>query len=228
MAVSLRPPDHPLATAAEPAPRVRLRPFVPADLERLARWRDEPEVRAHQPLRRLTRDELRLELEAGGAGPISDRSRSRFQWVVERLDDRVALGWVTLTFRSREHGIAEVGYTLSTAYHRKGYGTEALALLVQRAFAEPEIQRIEAVCSVENEPSWRLLERLGFRREGRLRGYYLINGRRVDHYLYARLRWDPAPARAGRQTDREEEGIGGAVACVRGGGRAGGGGAEKV
>lgn len=201
MAASLRPHD-PLAPPAGPAPRVRLRPFLSADLERLARWRDEPEVRAHQPLRRLTRDELRLELEAGSAGPISDRARSRFQWVVERLDDRAALGWVTLTIRSREHGIAEVGYTLSAAYHRKGYGTEALALLVQRAFAEPEIQRIEAVCSVENEPSWRLLERLGFQREGRLRGYYVINGRRVDHYLYARLKQDPAPARAGRQAER--------------------------
>lgn len=175
------------------APRVRLRPFVAADLELLARWRDEPAARAHQPLRRLTREELRLELEAGSAGPLSDRTRSRFQWVVERRDDRAALGWVTLTVRSREHGIAEVGYTLSAEHHRQGYGSEALGLLVERAFAEPDVHRLEAVCSVDNEASWRLLERKGFRREGRLRAYYVINGKRVDHYLYARLRTD-APA----------------------------------
>jgi RimJ/RimL family protein N-acetyltransferase len=181
-----------MASGAPASPRVRLRPFVPSDLELLARWRDEPEARAHQPLRRLTRDELRMELEAGSAGPMNDRSRSRFQWIVERRADRAPLGWMTLTIRSREHGIAEVGYTLSAAYHRQGYGTEALGLLVQRAFVEPEIQRLEAVVSVENEPSWRLLERHGFHREGLLRGYYVINGRRVDHYLYARLRRDPA------------------------------------
>jgi ribosomal-protein-alanine N-acetyltransferase len=181
-----------MVSSAPASPRVRLRPFVPSDLELLARWRDEPEARAHQPLRRLTRDELRMELEAGSPGPINDRARSRFQWIVERRADRAPLGWMTLTVRSREHGIAEVGYTLSAAYHRQGYGTEALGLLVQRAFAEPEIQRLEAVVSIENEPSWRLLERHGFRREGLLRGYYLINGRRVDHYLYARLRGDPA------------------------------------
>jgi RimJ/RimL family protein N-acetyltransferase len=169
-------------------PRVRLRPFVSADLELLARWREEATARAHQPLRRLSREELRLELEAGSAGPLSDRTRSRFQWVVERREDRLPLGWVTLTVRSREHGIAEVGYTLSAAYHRQGYGSEALGLLVERAFAEPELQRLEAVCSVDNEASWRLLERRGFRREGLLRAYYVINGSRVDHYLYARLR----------------------------------------
>lgn len=208
MAVLPRPHDPPAAPAG-PAPRVRLRPFVPADLDRLARWREEPEARAHQPLRRLTREELQLELEAGSGGPISDRARSRFQWVIERLEDRAALGWVTLTVRSREHGIAEVGYALSAAYHRRGYGTEALALLVQRAFAEPEIHRIEAVCSVENVPSWRLLERLGFRREGRLRGYYVIDGRRVDHYLYARLKRDLAPAGAGRPANRRAGGGGG-------------------
>jgi [ribosomal protein S5]-alanine N-acetyltransferase len=170
------------------SPRLRLRPFVPSDLELLVGWRDEAAARAHQPLRRLTREELRLELEAGSAGPIGDRARSRFQWVVERIEDRVPLGWVTLTVRSREHGIAEIGYTLSAAHHRRGYGREALGLLVQRALAEPEIQRLEAVVSVENEASWRLLEHHGFQREGRLRGYYVINGRRVDHYLYARLR----------------------------------------
>ncbi len=174
-------------------PRIRLRPFVSADLEMLARWREEPAARAHQPLRQLSREELRLEVEAGSAGPLADRTRSRFQWVVERRDDRAALGWVTLTVRSREHGIAEVGYTLSAAYHRQGYGSEALGLLVGRAFGEPEIHRLEAVCSVDNEASRRLLERHGFQREGRLRAYYVINGRRVDHYLYGRLRTDPAP-----------------------------------
>lgn len=182
-------PDAPSAS------RVRLRAFVPSDLDLLARWRDEPTARAHQPLRRLSREELRLELEAGSAGPLSDRSRSRFQWVIERRQDRAPLGWVTLTVRSREHGIAEVGYTLAAQHHRQGFGAEALALLVERAFGEPEIHRLEAVCSVDNEASWRLLERAGFQREGRLRAYYLINGKRVDHYLYARLRTDPPSAR---------------------------------
>lgn len=190
-----------MAGSSVPA-RVRLRPFAAGDLELLARWREEPEARAHQPLRRLSREELRMELEAGSAGPIGDRARSRFQWVIERREDRVPLGWVTLTVRSREHGIAEVGYTLSAAYHRQGFGTEALGLLVERAFSEPDIHRLEAVCAVDNEPSWRLLERQGFQREGRLRGYYQINGRRVDHYLYARLRADAGPRAPGRGGER--------------------------
>ncbi|HWP35219.1 MAG TPA: GNAT family protein [Thermodesulfobacteriota bacterium] len=193
MAVWQRPPGA--SPVPLPAPRVRLRPFCAADLDRLARWREEPEARAYQPLRRLTRAELRAELEEASSGPIGDRTRSRFQWIVERLEDQAAIGWVTLTVKSREHGIAEIGYTLSAPYHRRGYGTEAVQLLVARAFAEPDLYRLEAVCAVENEASWRLLERVGFRREGRLREYYVIEGRRVDHYLYACLKPEWAPPR---------------------------------
>jgi ribosomal-protein-alanine N-acetyltransferase len=89
-----------------------------------------------------------------------------------------------------EHGLSEVGYALSTRYHSHGLMTEALALLLSDLFANTTLERIEARCATENDASRRVLEKNGFQREGHLRGYFKLRGRRIDNYLYALLRED--------------------------------------
>jgi RimJ/RimL family protein N-acetyltransferase len=71
--------------------------------------------------------------------------------------------------------------------------TQALTLLLPELFFNTQIQRVEARCAVENIASARVLEKVGFRREGVLRGYFLLHDRRVDHYLYSVLRNDLVP-----------------------------------
>ena len=68
--------------------------------------------------------------------------------------------------------------------------TEALAQLLPELFVAVGIERLEARCSVENERSAALLEGLGFVREGRLRSYFALHGRRIDNFLDAVLRDD--------------------------------------
>ncbi|HEX2642462.1 MAG TPA: GNAT family protein, partial [Thermoanaerobaculia bacterium] len=52
------------------------------------------------------------------------------------------------------------------------------------------IDRVEARCAIENIGSQRVLEKNGFQREGLLRGYFRLRGRRIDNYLYSLLRED--------------------------------------
>ena len=66
--------------------------------------------------------------------------------------------------------------------------SEALAILLEDLFHNTLLERVEARCAVENIGSQRVLEKTGFEREGRLRGYFKLRGRRVDNYLYALLR----------------------------------------
>ncbi len=68
-----------------------------------------------------------------------------------------------------EHGLAEVGYALSTLYQNRGVMSEALALLLEDLFHNTLLERLEARCAVENIGSQRVLEKTGFEREGRLR-----------------------------------------------------------
>jgi RimJ/RimL family protein N-acetyltransferase len=64
------------------------------------------------------------------------------------------------------HRQVEIGMTLSAPYQGQGYGTEAVTELVRYLFEELSIHRVFANCDPDNLPAHRLLERVGFRREG--------------------------------------------------------------
>ena len=60
---------------------------------------------------------------------------------------------------------AMLGWTLDPAYSGRGYATEAAAELLRICFEDLGLRRVRALCFADNEPSWRLMERLGMRRE---------------------------------------------------------------
>jgi RimJ/RimL family protein N-acetyltransferase len=68
-------------------------------------------------------------------------------------------------------GVGEVGYLLAPAARGRGVMGRALGLVVAWAFAELRLARVQAFASPDNDRSLRLLERLGFAREGVLRSY---------------------------------------------------------
>jgi RimJ/RimL family protein N-acetyltransferase len=178
-----------MAPPAEPRPRVvSLRAAQGGDASLLARWRAEESVRRHQPLRDVTLPEIRAELAALRPSDLWRSTGERFQWIV--LADRDPVGWITLQVVTWDHGLAEMGYALTTVEQGRGLMPAALRLLLADLFAGTSLHRLEARCAVENVPSQKVLERLGFVREGLLRGYFDLRGRRVDNYLYALLRSD--------------------------------------
>jgi RimJ/RimL family protein N-acetyltransferase len=180
-----------MALAESSAPRVELRPATTADAPLLKRWREEASVRRFQPLGEVTVAQLRADLAGQDVGELRRGRGQKFQWIV--LVDATPAGWITLVVANWEHGLAEIGYALSTPYQRRGLMPAALAQLLADLFLDSPLQRVEARCAVENVASQRVLERLGFRREGLLRAYFVLNGRRVDNYLYALLQDDFLP-----------------------------------
>ena len=62
----------------------------------------------------------------------------------------------------------ELGYVFNRKYWGKGYATESTKALLDTAFTKFGARRIIAMCNPLNENSWKLLERLGMRREGTL------------------------------------------------------------
>lgn len=166
-------------------PPVTLRPAVPADAQWLRRWRGEPSVREHQPLHELSLADLRDDVAGRADDDLYKAQGEKFQWIVHA--DGEPAGWITLVVINWEHGLAEVGYALGSAHQRRGIMPRALDLLLDDLFTNTALHRIEARCAVDNLASQRVLDRLGFLREGRLRGYFVLHERRVDNYLYAIL-----------------------------------------
>jgi ribosomal-protein-alanine N-acetyltransferase len=177
--------------AVLPSPRhlrVALRPATSADAPLLKRWRSEESVRRYQPLAEAALADLRTDLARQRADDLYRGLGDRYQWIV--LVEGYPAGWVTLAVTSWEHGVGEIGYALTTELHGKGVMPVALTQLVAELFGRTKLERLEARCAIENVGSQKVLERSGFSREGLLRSYFELGGRRVDNYLYAILRAD--------------------------------------
>jgi len=65
-------------------------------------------------------------------------------------------------------GTWELGFVLNEKYRGNGYATEAARALLSDIFCNQNARRVVAMCNPLNESSWKLLERLGLRREGHL------------------------------------------------------------
>jgi len=84
---------------------------------------------------------------------------------------------------------AEVGYWLAAPHWGRGIATAAVRALSAHAFAaHPELRRLYALPYATNAASARVLEKAGYRLEGRLRENVVKDGRVLDSLLYARLR----------------------------------------
>jgi len=92
---------------------------------------------------------------------------------------------------------AELGWCLAPHHAGHGYATEAVRELFRLCFEDLALRRVVAGCFAGNEPSWRLMERLGMRRESHVvRESLHRSGEWMDGYVYALLRDEWSPARA--------------------------------
>lgn len=79
---------------------------------------------------------------------------------------------------------AGVGYMVDAAFRGRGVATAALRLVVERAFGELRLHRVEAGAMPSNRGSQRVLEKAGFTRVGLLRRHLLVADTWQDHVLY--------------------------------------------
>lgn len=119
------------------------------------------------------------------------RSDQAYAFFVFRRSDQTLVGGLTLSNVRR--GVAQagsLGYWMGAPYAGQGYMTEAVRALVPFALRTLRLHRVEAACIPTNAASMRLLEKVGFRREGVAREYLCINGIWQDHLLYALMSSD--------------------------------------
>ena len=171
--------------------RLVLRPARPSDI---------PEIRH---LLRANADHLRpwSPLGAPGEDPTSLTSisnavtRQRRDWkrgdafvlfVSKRERGEPIVGRVQLTGIMR--GVfqnAHLGYWIDGAHQRRGFTTEAVAATLAFVFTEARLHRVQVAIMPRNVASLRVVEKLGFRREGYAERYLCIAGAWEDHVLFA-------------------------------------------
>jgi RimJ/RimL family protein N-acetyltransferase len=86
------------------------------------------------------------------------------------------------------HAAHEIGWVVSRGSQGQGYATEAARALLEYAFSTLRRHRVIATCQPENPASWRVMEKLGMRREAHFRqGLHQASGEWWDEYFYALL-----------------------------------------
>lgn len=81
----------------------------------------------------------------------------------------------------------EIGWVFNPKFYNKGYATEAAKAMLQYAFEEKKLHRVIATCQPQNPPSYRVMEKIGMRREGYFKKCIPNGDEWWDEYYYAIL-----------------------------------------
>lgn len=101
--------------------------------------------------------------------------------------DGERVGVVSLNPPNETWGRVEIAYMIDPPHWNNGYGTEAVTLACRYAFEERRLHKVYASAYATNEGSQRVLEKVGFEREGVFREEAFVQGEYVDLYRYGLL-----------------------------------------
>jgi ribosomal-protein-alanine N-acetyltransferase len=170
----------PLRTA-----RLALRPLRDADVAALFEIHADPEVMRYWDAPIWKSD------ERGRAMVARDQAltgRDHLRLGIELAASGTLLGTCALWRIDAQCRRAEIGYVLGSRGWGQGYMHEALSALLDYAFTELGLNRIEADTDPRNARSTRLLERLGFSKEGLFRERCIVDGEVSDSAMFGLLR----------------------------------------
>ena len=167
------------------SPRLHLRPLVLADAPFLFALRGDPVVQRYGSAPPWT--ELQQAVDRIGEYQRDMAAGLAVQLALVRREDDALIGTCTLFHLDAQCRRAEVGYALVVGAWGRGYANEAVVALLDWGFAQLGLNRVEADIDPRNASSARVLERLGFVREGHLRERWIVGGEVCDSLIYGLL-----------------------------------------
>jgi RimJ/RimL family protein N-acetyltransferase len=172
--------------------RLVLKPHTMDNVEKINQWSNDPELLYFnddapddRPPRTL--EDTRKLLEEKLIPPRPDGSIERY--AIHRRDNGALIGSGDIAFIDRYNRRCSLGIEIGEKSEwGKGFGRETLSAVIHYCFTTLNMNRIGAEAWAFNERSIRMLEALGFKREGVVRQYLLKNGAFFDEYQYGLLR----------------------------------------
>lgn len=168
--------------------RLSLRPAAVEDAEATWRFRRLPEVTrwlSSGATERARYQERFVNPERLARMLVIEREREVIGDLIVRVQD----AWAQVEIADQAQAVqAELGWCLDPRHHHHGYGAEAVRELIRICFEELGLRRVTAECFADNERSWRLMERVGMRRESHtVKDALHRSGRWLDGMSYALL-----------------------------------------
>jgi RimJ/RimL family protein N-acetyltransferase len=168
--------------------RLELRPFTGADAVALFAMRSNARVMRYWDAP-LWSDRAQAEQFIAACQDMAVEGHGA-RLAIDRVSDGLFIGWCGLTRWNPVFRSASMGYCLDDVAWGRGYATEAGRAVLQWAFDTLDLNRVQAECDTRNTASARVLEKLGFVREGTLREDCVVDGEVSDSWVYGLLRRD--------------------------------------
>ncbi len=171
--------------------RLRIRQFQNSDLKPFLDYRNDPEVARYQGWDVPFLHERALEFIDEMKTKDPAVQGEWFQAAVEEIASGMMVGDAAY-FLKKDDPQAYIGCTIARPYWHKGYAMETTRCLLAYLFDKLGLHRVIAISDIENIASFRVLERLGFRREGHFVENLMFKGKWASEYHYAMLKreWD--------------------------------------
>ncbi len=166
--------------------RIRVRPLQSGDRADLLLLRGDPETARYQSWSTFDEADADKLIDLASVGAV-EVPGCWAQGVIARLGDDRMIGDCSLHSPPAAPGQAEIGFNLMTAERGAGYATEAVGLLTEWLLRERGKTRVFAVTDRRNQPSRRLLERLGFQAVPRAYRIVFFKGEWEGETVYERL-----------------------------------------
>jgi len=116
------------------------------------------------------------------------KAMNRKRFIIEKKDG-TKIGGIN-HFIVQPHRVMEIGFAINSNERGKGFGTEAVQIMVDYLFLTNNISRIQAITDTSNLASKRVLEKSGFTKEGTLRQYTFTRGKMNDKDIFSIVKTD--------------------------------------
>ncbi len=165
-----------------------MRAFKDEDAQAMFEYHSDPEICRYIPWNVRTHEEVAKSITDNKSAFFLNTEGDYLTLALCRKSDDKLIGQMNAMYRSAEHKKGEFGYVINPKFGGQGYASEASAALVTALFDSGLFHRVIANIDVRNTPSWKLVERIGLRREAHYIQDYWFKGEWTDSYIYASLK----------------------------------------
>ncbi|RJS58881.1 GNAT family protein [Bacillus sp. PK3_68] len=159
--------------------RLLIRKFTFEDWQAVYEYTSEVNVMKYIPEGVLTKEDVKEFINKN-----KDDAAEKFAVVL--IDENIVIGHIVFLKYFGEHTY-EIGWVFNPKYHNRGYASEAARAVLKFGFEKMKLHRIIATCQPENIPSYRVMEKIGMRREGYFKKCIPKENEWWDEYYYAIL-----------------------------------------
>lgn len=167
--------------------RLTLRRFEPTDAEAAAAYQGLAEVARYCMWEPRSLERVRELIPRWIAMDGQGQDSEGLQYAVILKASGALIGDVVLMLEDRAARQGQIGYVMNPAFQGQGYTTEAARAVMAIGFDAVGLHRISARCDARNAGSWRVMEKLGMRREAHFREHAIFKGEWDQEFVYAML-----------------------------------------